>query len=33
MVAESGSYGAFPDPAGSAALNGNNVPIIFITYA
>ena len=33
MVAESGGYGAFPDPAGSAALNGNSVPIIFTTFA
>ena len=33
MVVEAGGYGAFPDPAGSAALNGNNVPIIFIPYA
>ncbi len=30
MVAETGSYGAFPSTAGTVALNGNAVPIVFL---
>jgi hypothetical protein len=30
MVAEAGSYGAFPSTAGAVTLNGNAVPIVFL---